>query len=190
MTSFEYIGVLISVLLGLAITHLMVGIISTVQNRNSTRVYWVHLLWVANTLIFITQFWWYINMWRGLESWSLEIFYLIFGYALLLSAIAGLLFPIHGMVRDFRNYYYDHFRWFFGLWVLILSVDMLEVWTKASLGLRSIPPDYFAFTVPMLWLFLIAIFVKNEKYHASLAIIMFLWQTLWVITNPISVMSV
>ena len=58
MSTFEYLGVLISVLLGLAITHLVMGVASIVQNRDSTKAYWVHLLWVANTVIWINQYWW------------------------------------------------------------------------------------------------------------------------------------
>lgn len=179
MTSFEYIGVLISVLLGLAITHLVVGSVSAIQNRKTTHFYWVHTLWVFNTLVYITQFWWYINTWRGLESWSLSIFYLIFGYAVLMSACAGLLFPIHGNVKDFRAYYYEHSRWLFSIWFLTLLVDVLEVLVKASVGIRAIPDAYFPWTMTLLLLLFIAIFVKNARYHGFLAVTMFFLQTVW-----------
>jgi hypothetical protein len=48
MDSFEYLSVFLSILLGLAVTHLVVGTVSIIQQRASTKVYWVHLLWVAN----------------------------------------------------------------------------------------------------------------------------------------------
>lgn len=179
MGSFEYISVLISVLLGLAITHLVVGMVSMIQNRESTRLYWVHLLWVLNVITYITQWWWAFHYWEKLDSWSMSVFYLLFIYSLILTAIAGLLFPVHGSVTDYRIFYYKQFRWFFTLQFLWLSLDIVEVTVKASLGLRPIPSDYFLFTIPMILFFLAAVFVKNPKYHAFLVLVVFGWNVLY-----------
>ena len=99
MDSFEYLSVFLSILLGLAVTHVVVGTVSIIQERATTKVYWVHLLWVANGIACITQTWWFFNIWDGLETWPMSIFYLLFTYTLFLTAFVGLLFPIREKKR-------------------------------------------------------------------------------------------
>lgn len=179
MGSFEYISVVISVVLGLAITHLLIGMVSMIQNRESTRIYWIHLLWVFNVIVYITQWWWAFHYWEKLDSWSMSDFNLLFIYSLMMAVIAGLLFPVHGSVTDYRAFYYKQFRWFFALQFLWLSLDIVEVVVKASYGLRPIPPDYFLLTIPLIPGFLAAVFVKNPKYHAFLVLVVLGWNFLY-----------
>ena len=179
MDSFEYLSVFLSILLGLAVTHLIVGTVSIIQQRASTKVYWVHLLWVVNGIAYITQTWWFFNLWDGLESWPASIFYLLFIYTLVLTAFVSLLFPIRGSIIDYRAYFYEQFRWFFGLQFLWLCLDVVEVTIKATSGLRPIPGDYFLLTVPLMLFVLAAIFVKNSRYHAFLAILVFFYQVVY-----------
>jgi hypothetical protein len=176
MDSFEYLSVFLSILLGLAVTHLVVGAVSIIQERARTEVYWVHLVWVANGLAYITQWWWYLNIWDGLESWSMSIFYLLFFYTLLLTTFVSILFPIRGSVTDYRSYFYENFRWFFGIQFLWLCLDVVEVTMKATIGLRSIPEHYFPITMSWLLLVLVAAFVKNPRYHGSVALLVFFYQ--------------
>ena len=53
MQAFEYLDVLVSVVIGLAMTHLVLGVIRVIHSRKSTAVYWVHMLWVFNVLYFL-----------------------------------------------------------------------------------------------------------------------------------------
>ena len=46
MQMFEYIIVLISIVIGLALTHLMQGIAGLIQHPERSRVWWVHLVWI------------------------------------------------------------------------------------------------------------------------------------------------
>jgi hypothetical protein len=53
---------------------------------------------------------------------------------------------------------------------------VVEVATKAAVGLRPIPGDYFPLTIPILLFVLAAIFLKNPRYHAFLALLVFTYQ--------------
>ena len=58
---------------------------------------------------------------------------------LMMAVIAGLLFPVHGSVTDYRAFYYKQFRRFFALQFLWLSLDIVEVTApgrKAELNKR------------------------------------------------------
>ena len=43
---FDYVMILASIVIGLALTHLMQGIVTLVTSK--VRVWWVHLVWVAS----------------------------------------------------------------------------------------------------------------------------------------------
>ena len=58
MGLFEYLGVLISVVMGLGITHLLVGINKIIQYRNYIQIYWVQVIWSINILVYILVIWW------------------------------------------------------------------------------------------------------------------------------------
>ncbi|MDJ0792774.1 MAG: hypothetical protein QNI98_00930 [Woeseiaceae bacterium] len=53
MGVFEYLGVLISVIMGLGVTHLATGASKLIHNRDSVKFYLPHALWTVNVLIFI-----------------------------------------------------------------------------------------------------------------------------------------
>ena len=53
---------------------------------------------------------------------------------------------------------------------------MVEVTTKAAVGLRPIPGDYFLLTIPILLCVLAGGFFKNPGYHAFLALLVFTYQ--------------
>ena len=48
---FEYLGVLIAVILGLSLTHLLRGLSKLIHLRRTCRVYWVQVVWTINILI-------------------------------------------------------------------------------------------------------------------------------------------
>ena len=174
MQAFEYLGVLVSVVIGLAMTHFVLGIIRVIHSRDSTNVYWVHLLWVFNVLYLLLGFWWFFYAWQSLPDWSRAAYYLFMAYALSLSIAAGLLFPLTGTVSNFQKFFYEHSRWFFGFLILTNILDVIEVIAKANIGIRPIPEVYFPFMAFMFVGLAIAMFTSNRRFHGVFVILFFL----------------
>ena len=53
MGVFEYLGVLLSVIMGLGVTHILAGLSKVIHHRKTFKSYWVHTLWCINVLIYI-----------------------------------------------------------------------------------------------------------------------------------------
>ena len=174
MQAFEYLGVLVSVVIGLAMTHLVLGVIRVIHARESTNVYWVHLLWVFNILYTLLGFWWFFFAWQSLPEWSRAVFYLFIAYALCLSVAAGLLFPLTKAAQDFQEFFYKHSRWFFGSLILVQILDLIEVLAKANIGIRPIPEVYFPHLGFVLVGLAIAMFTSNRRFHAAFVVLYFL----------------
>lgn len=118
MTPFEHLAVLISIILGLGVTHLLMNVHRLVQARERVRVYWLPLLWAA--LIFTTQVeWWWASFGFRDETVEWNFFWFLFVLAspvtLFLAAAFVLPDARVGEDCDLRQYYYSNRAWFFGV---------------------------------------------------------------------------
>jgi hypothetical protein len=166
MALFEYLGVLISVVMGLGITHLLIGTSKLVQARDSVRVYWVHTLWTVNILIYILAIWWGLFWWSGLEEWTFYHFLFVTLYAVALFLLAAMLYP-WDFPRDFdfKAYFYKNRSWFFGIQFVAWCIDIPETLLKGESGLRDLPQLYLLFVGTMLALSLAGAITSSRRFH-------------------------
>lgn len=57
MGVFEYLGVILSVIMGLGVTHILVGFSKFIHHRKTVKLYWVQALWAFNVLLYIVTIW-------------------------------------------------------------------------------------------------------------------------------------
>ena len=171
MSLFEYLGVLISVVMGLGITHLLTGLSKVIHHRNTVGVYWVHIVWTVNVLLYILIVWWGMFWWSSLSEWSFFQFLFITLYAVVLFLLAAMLYP-WGFPTDFsfRKHLIDNRAWFFGLHFAAWTIDIPETLQKAGSGIREFPTVYLPFVGIMLLFSLIGIFTRNTRFHAFFAV--------------------
>ncbi len=171
MSLFEYLGVLISVVMGLGIAHLLTGISQTIQNRDSVHIYWVQSLWTLNILFYIVAIWWGMFWWSALDHWTFYQFLFILLYAIVLFLLASLLYPWDfPEALSLRKHFYDNRRWFFGTVVVAWSLDIPETLMKQDAGLRDAPQLYLPYALLKIGLAIIAAITKNHRFHAAFAI--------------------
>lgn len=171
MSLFEYLGVLISVVMGLGITHLLMGVSKTIHSRDSVRIYWVHSLWTANILVFIVVIWWGMFWWSSLGQWTFYQFLFVVLYAIVLFLLASILYPWDfSRTFDFREHFFRNRRWFFGIQSVAWCIDVAETLLKADAQLRPAPELYLLFSSSMLALSLIGSITASRRYHAVYAV--------------------
>ncbi|MBL7871474.1 MAG: hypothetical protein JNM78_07675 [Cyclobacteriaceae bacterium] len=121
MTPFEYVTVLISIILGLGITQIVSGIADMVQRWQEVKLYWPHLLWIVFVFFLHIQEWWVLYEMRSVSTWMLPTFLFTILYPINLFILARILFPTTYMDSgtDFKSFYFDNFRKFF-VWAAIL----------------------------------------------------------------------
>lgn len=79
---FDYFGVLISLIMGLALIHLLRGAVRLIQMRHDVHPCWVHIVWTINCVFFVLAIWWGMFWWRELHDWTVGWFYCIAAYAI------------------------------------------------------------------------------------------------------------
>ena len=168
---FEYLGVLISVILGLALTHLLRGLAKLIHMRRTVRPYWVHIVWTINILIYVLAIWWGMFWWNKLQVWTIEEFLFIIGYSIVVFMLASMLSPwdfAHGL--DFEQYFFANKSWFFTIFLVATLMDIPETLEKGISNLREVPRQYVIFIPIALTILVTALFSKSRRVHGVLGI--------------------
>lgn len=171
MTPFEYLSVFVSVVLGLAVVHLLSGIALLLDTRVRAKTDWLHHVWTANVLVTTVFVWWFNFHLTRVEVWTLPHFLNLVAYALVLYLMSGLLFPVRGEeVTDFRVHFEANRARFFTICLAFQLVDFLD----AAFDRHALGGDWMPVQLVLIVLFsagfLGGILTKNRIYHGALAV--------------------
>jgi hypothetical protein len=174
MRQFEYVMVLLSIVLGLGITHLLLGVgnlISRISGHGpSVRIDWIHLLWVFFIFWWLIGFWWWEFSWSAIENWGLALYLFLVLYTICLFLLCVVLFPPRtDDVADFGAYFMRVRPWFFSLLVLLTAVDISEAFLKGSEYMSRLGAMYWGLSVAQVLIGVIGIATTNRRVHGVLA---------------------
>jgi len=114
---FNFLAIVMSIIVGLAITTTLDGLSKMIEYRKNVRPYWVHILWVLSLLFLILQYWFGILAFQQVQAWTYPTFVIMLLPPIALYMVADLAFPDfeEGKKYIMRDYFYAQRRWFFGL---------------------------------------------------------------------------
>lgn len=121
MSRFEYLSVLISIVLALGMGEVTVAWGRLLQNRERVQFSWLHVFWSAFIVLLIIQFWWGFWNYRVIEIWSFAALVLVVVEAIVLVLCAIVLTPTAGIEPvDLEALYFRSARPFFLLGVILM----------------------------------------------------------------------
>ena len=136
MTSFEYVMVLVSIIVALAIAHLLNSIAASVHRLRGhgepIELDAVYVLWIGFVLIYLISFWWWeFKLQEVLIEWSFGMYLFVIGYAIALFMMAAILVPhrMQGVTRSY-DYFLQGRKWFFGALLLVTVIDVADTFLK------------------------------------------------------------
>jgi hypothetical protein len=172
--AFNYVAVLVSIIIGLGVTRILTGVSEAIQVANRPRGYWIHTLWMINILGALMLFWWVLYRWRNVPEWNFYLFLWVNIAPLLTYLAAGVLCP--GELEatgspDWRDYYYRNRRGFFFVFGAIWPLDIIDTLLKGKQHFVDQGPVYLVIIV--LWTFgnFAAGLTKSERFHAVWAVL-------------------
>jgi hypothetical protein len=168
MDSFSYLSVLLSIILGLAITQVLQGFRGLMLARSRLRAYWPCLLWAFILLVMDVQAWWAMYDLRERRDWNFFTFAVVLAQTVPLYLLAGLVLPDAGNAEaiDLRTHYYENHRWFFALLALLLVISICK-----PLVLEGVLPETrdLGFQLVFIAAALVGAWTTRERYHKVLA---------------------
>lgn len=133
MTPFEYLSVLVSIIIGLGLSHLLTGAARLIQMRRRVRPYLPTYLWIGILLLVQVQIWWAAYETRSETDWSFGGFFAFLLLPILAALVSYILIPdLEGehTELDLRASFLENRGWFFGLLAMTVLVslgrDLLE----------------------------------------------------------------
>ena len=179
MTTFEYLAVFVSIVVGLAVVRLLRGLVSLATGEG-LKPYWVHTTWLVFHVLWLPYFWWFTFGWRNQAEWAYPLFFFIVAYSMTAYAVIAALLPdTPSGARDYEEYFFRARRPLFGLLVLVMVMDGTDSILKGPENLERLGPTYF----PVLGLWIVghtvAAWTDSRRYHAGWVVIYFVVQTLW-----------
>jgi hypothetical protein len=182
VTISEYILVLLSIVVGLGMTHLLSGAAEILQRSGNSRPYWVHTAWMFNLFVTIIHFWWWEFRLVRITTWTFLPYAYVVCYAVLVYLLVAFLMPQPlGAGTDLKEYYYSHRKWFFGTMALIQVFDFGDTLVKGWGYFLGLGLEYVVRNVGVTALCVVAIRTRNERFHGILAIVLTAYQIVWIL---------
>lgn len=169
MDLFEFITVMISVILALAAAQLFLGIAPLLQTRLPVRLSATHAVWVMNLFLITFLHWWSLWDFREL-SWTFPMFGLSLVGPSLMFFAAALINP-HDIGRDpvdLRSHFRDIRRSFLSVFVVMMVFFTLDgplFGTEAPFNRLRVAQ------VVIIGLAGVGVFTRRDRAHATISLL-------------------
>src|SRR5262245_18554938 len=110
MSLFEFLMVLVSIIIGLGLAEVLTGVARMIRCRGSIATYWVHALGVCMIFAALLQQWWEIWALRSTSEWTFLGLVMMLSGPVGLFLMAHLVFPERMEGVNLREYYYGVMR--------------------------------------------------------------------------------
>lgn len=164
--AYEHVLVVMSIVLGLAVTQLLKGAAQLYRARARVRTYWLHWAWTALLVVFSLLLWWTYWNYRTITEWDFLRFVLYLSPVVTFYFLSAIAFPdpAEGVV-DLEAYYFSNRSGFFGTFAAYAVLAGLTAMVVR--GLPVLDPSNL-FRVGMVLLLVIAMRSSSARVHAVL----------------------
>lgn len=165
VSKFEYLSVLVSIVIGLGISSLLSGAARLIQLRHRARMYLPTLVWMGILFLANVQIWWVAFDRRDVEEWNFFLFLLYLLIPIGAVVLSYLVLPDLGDEDqvDLKASYFENRSWFFGIFAALPVVSLVEEWVHDG----RVPWDVdAAFRVVFSATALLAARSRSETFHA------------------------
>ena len=164
MDAFSYLSVLLSIILGLAITQILQGYRSLLLARGRVRFYGPTLIWSVLLLVIVAQLWWASFGLARHQGWTFVQFSIVLLQTVLLYMMAGLVLPDMPEREpiDLRAHFHREQRAFFAIFLAMLAVSVAKDWVlEGHLPAR----ENLAFHAAFGLLALAGLLIRSPRFH-------------------------
>ena len=126
ISAFEYVTILISIILGLGITQILSSLAEILYDYRQVKFFWVHTIWVILILYIHIQEWFILYELKDYYYWKLPVFLFVLLYPITLYLAAKMLFPVieKGQMIDLKSFFLTNYR---PLYLLLLICILLSL---------------------------------------------------------------
>lgn len=171
MSPFEYVTVLISIILGLGITLVLTGVAEIIRGWKTIKHFGPYHIWIAVAFILHLQEWWTMYEFKSVTAWTLPSFLFVASYPILLFVFANLLFPTKWSKKgvDLKAFYFDNYRKFFTCLILLATLSILQ---NVLLSNYMLKDQLVQISILIIFSIMLISKTQNVVVHTILGVIM------------------
>jgi hypothetical protein len=184
MTTFEFVSVLMSIVVGLGITRILSDLASLAEFRANVRFDGITFVWTLNVLGYHLIYWWVVvNNWRTRETWSFAGFAALFLYGVALYFCAALVLPrATDKELDLKDRFESIRTPFFSLWLVVLLSEVIDSLLKGvDYVLGELGTPYVLLISLTGILTVSATRIRNRRFHWAFAVGIMVGNLGWVL---------
>jgi hypothetical protein len=165
MDAFNYLSVLLSIILGLAITQILKGVRGIALARSRVIPYWPTFVLAVLLFFMNVQSWWAMFGLREVRVWTFPMFAVVLLQTTSQYLLAALVLPdfFGEETVDLRAHYYAHHRLFFSVFVAMLLISLAKSFVTEG-HLPESEAD-IGFHIGFIAIALAAALTKREWFH-------------------------
>jgi hypothetical protein len=170
MDAFSYLSVLISLILGLAITQVLKGFRGLMQARSRLTSYWPAVAWAILVMVIAVQSWWAMFGLREHTDWTFLQFSVVLLQTVAIYLLSAIVLPdfFGDATVSLREHYENHRVWFFSLLVGLIATSIAKTFV-----IEGKPPEPIdlGFHALFAGAGISGVLIGNPRYHAFLALL-------------------
>jgi len=183
MDQFEYIMVLVSIIVGLGVAHLLLGvggIINRLADRQRPlKLSVAYLAWLAMLFVWMVLFWWWeFRFGEFVTHWTVGLYFFLVIYAVTLFLLAAVMVPRSwDGVHDLEQYFLERRYWFYSLLLVANGLDITDSYLKGGADrLANEPPATLLLWTVVFVACLIGFRAPKIQVHAVMGVLLLVLQ--------------
>jgi hypothetical protein len=177
MKPFEFVLIIISVIVGLALTEFAIGVAFMIQHYRTAHFYWPHLVMAAFGIISCLNYWATLYRLRKVESWTVAQIGLVFATGLIFFITTKIYFPDPNTFDlDYEAYFHANVKIIF-----VLMICFLVVWALEAFKIRKVRQiKKYAIMLVFILMSLSGVLIDNHLYIGILGSVMLFMQVVYM----------
>ena len=181
MEIFSHIKYVIGITLGFSLAHLLKGTVKFIQHPNRVKPYITHLLWVLYMYLTLIHFWWWEFKLSEITTWYFFTYFFIVLYITCYYVICSILYPDDiNDYKDYKDYFFSRRSWLFSFLSIAFLADIADTLIKGKEYFYHLGWELPVRNIAHLALCLMAIKIKNPKFHLFLVILFLVYEVSFI----------
>jgi len=185
MDQFEYVMVLVSIIVGLGIAHILLGIGGIIdrlsRKEDRLELSLAHASWLGFCFLWLVMFWWWEYRFSSrVTDWTMGLYLFLIGYAVILFLLQAVLIPrTWDGVTSLKDYFLERRAWFYSFLLVATIVDQFDGYFKGGLQYMSdLGVVNFAFAAVTIPVVIIGLITTKIRIHNIMGMVFCGWQIL------------
>ena len=173
MNQFEYVMVLVSIIIGLGIAHMLLGVSSIIdrlmRGKEPLELSLAHAAWLTSVFGWLILFWWWeYRFSTRVADWTVGLYFFLVLYAVVLFLLSAILVPRSwDGVESLKAYFLERRVWFYGLYMFGSVIDLVDAYLKGGFDyfMNSVGVAGSVYSMLGLPVGIVGICTRNMKFH-------------------------